>query len=219
MVTIHGVLRSRATRPVWLMIEAGVPFERVDVIQSYRLADPLAEGAPLNTASPEFLAINPQGQIPVMVDGDLVLTESMAIALHLARQYGGLLGPQTPAEDGEAMQWAFAAITGIEGPALDILYTYAAKAHDSAEGAAKIAAATQALARPFGRIEAHLAGRDWLMGGRFTVADICLAECVRYAQPHPAALAPFPRLSAWIARCQARPAFQAMIAKRNAEPL
>lgn len=219
MVTIHGVLRSRATRPVWLMMEAGVPFERVPVIQSYRLADPQAADAPFNTASKAFLAINPQGQIPVMVDGDLVLTESMAIALHLARRYGGALGPQTPDEDAQALQWAFVAISAVEGPALDILYPYQFGQADTPEGAAKIAAASAALARPFGRIEAHLQGRDWLMGGRFTVADICLAECVRYAQPHPPALAPFPALSAWIARCQARPAFQAMMVQRNAEAL
>lgn len=219
MVTLYGVLRSRATRPIWLMREAGVAFDHVPVIQSYRLADPQAADAPFNTASPAFVAINAQSQIPAMVDGDLVLTESMAIALYLARQYGGALGPQSPAEEGEAMQWAFAAISGVEGPALDILYTFAAKAEGTPDGAAKIATATSALQRPFARIEAHLQGRDWLMGGRFTVADICMAECVRYAQPHGPALAPYPALSAWIARCQARPAFAAMMVERNAEPL
>lgn len=219
MITLYGNLRSRATRPVWLMMEAGAPFQRVPVIQSYRLGDPQAEGAPFNTASPDFLAINPQGQIPVMEDGDLVLTESMAIALYLARKHGGTLGPQTQGEEGEAMQWAFVALSAVEGPALDILYPYQFGTRDTPEGEAKITVATQALQRPFRRIEAHLAGRDWLMGGRFCVADICLAECVRYAQPHAPALAPFPALSAWIARCQARPAFQAMMAERNAEPL
>lgn len=219
MVTIYGVLRSRATRPIWLMRELGQPFEHVPVIQAYRLPDPQAPDAPFNTASPDFLALNPASQIPVMVDGDLVLTESMAIALYLARKYGGPLAPQTLAEEGEAMQWGFAAITGVEGPALDILYTYAAKQQDTPEGAAKIAERTAALTRPLSRIEAHLTARDWLVGGRFTVADILLAECVRYVQPHAPALAPHPRIRDWIARCQARPAFQQMIAERNAEPL
>ena len=217
MVTIYGVLRSRATRPYWLLREAGVPFHHVPVIQAYRLDDPAAEGAPFNTASPAFTALNPQAQIPVMVDGDLVLTESMAIALYLARRYGGALGPQTPAEEGEAMQWAFAAISAVEGPALDILYPCQFGTAGTEEGAAQIAAATDALARPCARIEAHLQGRDWLMGGRFTVADICLAECLRYAQPHPPALAPYPAIRDWLARCQARPAFAAMMVERNAE--
>lgn len=219
MLTLYGVLRSRATRPFWLLREAGVAFDHVAVIQSYRLGDPQAEGAPFNTASPGFLAVNPQGQIPALVDGDLVLTESMAIALYLARRYGGALGPQTPEEDGEAMQWAFVAISAVEGPALDILYPYQFGQADTPEGAAKIATATQALQRPLARIEGHLDGRDWLMGGRFTVADICLAECLRYAQPHAPALAPYPLTRDWLARCQARPAFAAMMAERNAETL
>ncbi len=219
MVILHGVLRSRATRPFWLLREAGVAFRHVPVIQAYRLADPAAADAPHNTASPAFVALNPQAQIPVMQDGDLILTESMAIALYLARRYGGALGPQTPDEDGEALQWAFLAISAVEGPALDILYPYQFGTAATPEGAAKIAAATQALARPLARIEAHLQGRDWLMGGRFTVADICLAECLRYAQPHPPALAAYPAIRGWLARCQARPAFVAMMVERNAEPL
>jgi len=75
-----------------------------------------------------------------------------------------------------------------------------------------------ALARPLARIEAHLANHDWLVGGRFTVADICLAEVLRYAQGHPPALAPFPAVRAWLARCQARPAFSEMMARRASEP-
>ena len=216
---IYGVLRSRATRPVWLLEEMGQPYEHVPVIQSYRLADPTAADAPLNTLSPSFLAINPQSQIPAMIDGDLVLTESMAITLYLARKFGGPLAPATLVEEGEAMQWGFAAITSIEGPALDILYTYAAKAQDSDEGRAKISAAAAALVRPLSRLNGHLETRDWLMGGRFTVADILVAECVRYIQPHVPLMTQHPAIDAWIKRCQARPAFQAMMARRNAEPL
>jgi Glutathione S-transferase len=219
MVTLYGVLRSRATRPFWLLRELGEAFEHVPAIQAYRLPDPQAADAPFNTASADFLALNPAGQIPVMVDGDLVLTESMAISLYLARKYGGPLAPASLAEEGEAMQWGFVAISGIEGPALDILYTYAGNQQETPEGAAKLADRTAALARPMGRIEAHLTGRDWLMGGRFTVADIMLAECVRYLLPHSPAIAPYPAIQSWIERCHARPAFHQMMLERNAEPL
>jgi len=219
MITLYGVLRSRVTRPFWLLRELGQPFEHVPVIQAYRLPDPQAPEAPFNTASPDFLALNRASQIPVMTDGDLVLTESMAITLYLARKFGGPLAPQSLTEEGEAMQWGFAAITGVEGPALEILYTYAGKTQDTPEGQAKLTSASAALTRPLARIEAHLTARDWLMGERFTVADILLAECVRYVQPHAPALAPCPRIRDWIARCQARPAFQQMMVERNAEPL
>lgn len=219
MITLYGCLRSRATRPWWLLAEAGAEFTHEPVIQAYRLADPASAEAPFNTASPGFLEINPLGQIPVLVDDALVLTESLAMSLYLARKLGGPLGPGDLAEEGQMLQWAFLAGTGVEGPALDILVTVARGEAETDGGRARLATATEALARPCARIEAHLAASgDWLVGGRFTVADIALSECLRYAQPHPPALAPFPLLRDWLARCQARPAFQAMMQAREAEP-
>ncbi len=217
MLTIYGALRSRATRPIWLLYETGTPFEHVPVIQSYRLPEPLAADAPLNTASPAFLAINPQGLVPALVDGDLLLTESLAITYYLARKLGGDLAPRDVAEEGEAVQWALLGATGVELPALEIMQTRMKGLADSSEGNALITARVAALARPFARIEAHLQGRDWLMGGRFTVADIVLAECVRYAQAQPGIFDECPAIAAWLARCQARPAWQRMWAERNAE--
>lgn len=219
MITLYGCLRSRASRPWWLLTEAGVAFTHEPVIQAYRLADPAAADAPFNTASPEFLAINPQGQIPALADDGLVLTESLAMTLYLARRHGGALGPGDLAEEGQMLQWAFLAATEVESPALDILFTVTRGEPDTEAGQARIAAASEALVRPCARIEQHLAkGGDWLLGGRFTAADIALAECLRYAQAHPPALADYPVLRDWLARCQARPAFQAMMRARAAEP-
>lgn len=211
MLTIYGVYRSRASRPLWLLGETGTPYRHVPVIQAYRLADPAAPDAPLNTASPDYLAVNPMGQIPAMTEGDLLLTESMAITLHLARMHGGAIGPKDAAEAALAENWAFFAATSIEGPALALLQ---APAGDSAA----VAAAAEKLARPLARLETHLAGADWMMGGRFTVADICVAECARYAQGQAALFDAHPAVKAWLARCHARPAFQAMWAARMAEP-
>ena len=104
MVTIYGVLRSRATRPVWVMEEAGAAYDLVPVLQSYRLPDPTSADAPLNTASLAFLKVNPQGQVPALVDGSFTLTESMATALYLARVYGGDIGPRDAREEAEAYQ-------------------------------------------------------------------------------------------------------------------
>lgn len=217
MLTLYGAYRSRATRPLWLLAETGTPFTHVPVIQSYRLADPQAADAALNTASPAFLAVNPQGQIPAMVDGDLVLTESLAITYYLARKYGGPIGPADLAEEAQAVNWALVAATAVETPALDIAGTYLRGEAGSEAGQALIAARVTALARPFARIDAHLQGRDWLMGGRFTVADIVLSECVRYAMGHAGIYDATPALKAWLARCHARPGFQAMWTARNAE--
>jgi glutathione S-transferase len=214
---LFGVVRSRITRPLWTCLETGLPFEHVPVIQSYRLADPAAPDAPLNTASPAFLAINPMGQVPALVDGDLILTESLACALHVARKAGAPIGPADPAEDAQMQNWAFLTAASVEPGAVDILYPLMEGASGTPEGQARMARGVSALARPLARIEAHLSSHDWLVGGRFSVADICLAEVLRYAQGHPPALAPFAATRAWLARCQARPAFASMMDRRNAE--
>lgn len=212
MITLYGAYRSRTSRPLWLLAEIGIPFRHVPVIQAYRLTDgQKAEG--WTTASPEFLAVNPLGQIPAYEEDGLVLTESLAITLHIARAHGGDLGPRSDAETALIEQWALFAATAVETPALEILYA-------QAEGGeqAGIALNAEKLRRPLGRLQKHLAGAEWLVGNRFTVADLNTAECVRYAQGHPTLLAEFPAVKAWIERAQARPAFQKMWAERAKEP-
>jgi len=213
MLTLYGVYRSRASRPLWVLFETGTPFAHVPVIQAYRLPDPKAPDAPLHTASPDFLKVNPQGQIPAMTDGDLTLTESLGIATYIARRYGGPLGPQSDAESALIDQWMLLAATAIETPALEIL-----QAPEGAMGEGITAIAAEKLRRPLARLNAHLAGRDWLLGDRFTVADITVAECTRYAQGHPTLIAEFPQVDRWLKAAQARPAFQKMWAGRMAEP-
>ena len=217
MVTIYGVYRSRASRPLWLLNEIGMSFDHVPVIQGYRLPDPHAAGSPLNTTSPAYLAINPQGQIPCMTDGTLTLTESLAITLYLAMTYGGDLGPTDPVETALMAQWALHAVSSIEGPAIDILYARVDHGQ-TAQADDIIAAAAQKLQRPFARLNTHLTTHPYLVGDRFTVADINAAEIVRYAQGHASAFAAFPALKAWLDTVQARPAFAAMWARRDAEP-
>lgn len=218
MITLYGVYRSRASRPLWLLAETGTPFTHVPVIQVYRLADASAPDAPLHTASPAFLAVNPRGQVPAMVDGDLVLTESMAITLYLAQRYGGALGPASDAEAALMTQWALFAATSVETPAVEILYTIADGGDATPEGQASIAINAEKLRKPLERLQKHLAAQDWLVGDRFTVADLNTAECLRYAQGHPTLLSEFPAVKSWLERCQARPAFQTMWAARMAEP-
>ncbi len=214
MLKIYGVYRSRATRPLWLLEEMGQPFQLVPVIQAYRLAEPMAPGAPVNTLSPEFLAVNPMGSIPSLDDDGFVLHESLAITLYLARKYGGDLGPRDIPEEGSVVQWSLFAATSIETPALKIQSTK----DDTDEGKAEISVAARTLKRPFDVLEKHLAANSHLVGGRFSVADVNVAEVVRYAQGHTPLFERRPALKAWLEACQARPGFQAMWEKRMAEP-
>ncbi len=216
-ITLYGVTRSRASRNVWLCLEAGLPFEQVPVIQARRLADPLATGAPLNTRSPSFLAINPHGLVPAIEDGDLVLTESLAINLYLAKKAGPPIGPKDLAEDGQMMMWGFWAATEAEPHSLAIQMNRA-MLPEAERDPAKAEAAAMALAPKFAVLDAHLAGRDWLVGDRFTVADLNTAEVLRYASLAPDLFTGAPKVKQWYDACQARPAFKEMMRRREAEP-
>lgn len=217
MVTLYGVTRSRASRNIWLMNELGQPYEQVPVIQAYRLANPEAPDAPVNTRSPSFLAVNPNGHIPSMKDGDLVLHESLAINLYLAKKFGGPLAPANLAEEGEVAMWTLWSATEAEPHAIQILYHRLMKQGD--ERKPELAdAAVVALRQPFQVLNDALAANGHLVGGRFTVADINVAEVIRYASPAPELFEAAPHVKAWLAACQARPAFKAMMDKRNGEP-
>ena len=215
---IYGVLRSRTTRPVWLAKELRLPFERVPVIQAYRLERPEAPDAPLNTASPAFRAVNPNGLVPSIDDDGFVLHESFAITLYLAGKHGGPLAPRDARETGLMAMWSLWAATRCEPHALTVLQRHPASAKDHDPAAA--AAAVDALREPFGVVDAALReGGGFVVGGRFTVADINLAEVFRYAQPAAELFLPRPHVQRWIAACQSRPAFREMMAEREAEPL
>jgi len=218
MLTIYGVTRSRASRIIWLCHELGLPFEQVPVIQAYRLPDPDAPDAPLNTHSESFLRLSPAGAIPVLRDAELLLSESLACTLYLARKHGEPLGPMDAAEDALMLQWSFYAATSIEQDALTILYLHRAGQAQSGADQAAIANAAERLVRPLAVIEDHLSRNGHLVGGRFTVADINVAEVLRYAQGYGELMSDFPAIGVWLQDCQSRPGFQQMWRARLAEP-
>lgn len=217
MLTIYGVHRSRASRNIWLAHEMGLKFEQVKVIQSYRLPNPEAADAPIHTRSPAFLKINPNGHIPSIDDDRLILHESLAINLYLAKRYGGVLGPADVAEDGLMGMWAVWAVTEVEPQSIQILYHRVAK--PPAEGDPAIAqAAIEALRAPVAVLDQALAKTGFLVGNRFTVADVNVSEVVRYAMAAPELFDQAPAVQAWLQACHARPAFRQMMAERDAEP-
>lgn len=217
MITLYGVYRSRASRPLWILAELGLPFNHISVIQSNRLEHAMTTDAPLNTASPEFLAVNPLGEIPVMEEDGLILSESLAITLHIARRHGGMLGPQSDGESALMEQWTLFAATSIEVPARKVLNTVESGDAETLEGQSHIARSAENLRRPLTHLQNFLGTHPYLVGDRFTVADVNLAECLRYAQEYPALFAKFPAVQNWLDRCQSRPAFRAMWQRQQAE--
>lgn len=218
MLTIYGVTRSRASRTIWLCHELDLPFRQVPVIQAYRLADPEADDAPLNTRSPEFLRRSPAGAVPVIDDGGLILSESMAGTLHLAGRAGAPIGPADEAEAALMLQWSLYAATAIEPDALTIQVLHRPDRAQEGEDAGLVAGAAERLVRPLKVVEDRLATHSHLVGDRFTVADLNVAEVIRYAKGHGELMGQFPAISAWLAACQDRTAFKTMWQARMAEP-
>jgi glutathione S-transferase len=193
---LYGIAASRTARPLWLLEELGVPYEHVS--HSY-----LNGG----TRTPEFLAINPNGHIPVLDDDGIIVWESMAINLYLARKFGGPLAPSNAAEEADVLRWTFWAVTECEKDALSVLMHRVAMPADKRD-ASLADRAEGALGKPFDVLEAHLSTRPFLAGERFTVADINVASVLAWASAAPALMAAHPNVAAWIKRCQERPAQQ-----------
>jgi glutathione S-transferase len=217
MLTIYGVYKSRASRIYWLAEELGIAFRKEPVIQARKVPDPMATDAPLNTKTPSFLAINSMGQIPTIDDDGLVLTESLAILLYLVKKHGGALAPSSLAEEGQMLQWLLWGATAAEPLTVVVTQGDERGEWQTEAGKARLAEIGEALKRPLAAFEKHLAAADYVIGNRFTVVDLALAEIIRYAQGHPVLLQGFPAIVAWLERCQARPGFKAMWEKRNAE--
>lgn len=201
MLTIYGVPRSRTFRPLWTAHELGIPYTLHPVDQR--------KGEQKEAA---FLAINPNGHVPAIKDGELVLWESLAIDLYLAKKHGGALAPKSVEEDGLMTMWSFWAVTEVEAHSLQILYNRVMKPENERdENRALECIAT--LRKPTAILEAHLkANGGFLVGGRFTVADLNVAAVYSYAKPAPELFEDTPHVLAWLDGALARPA---AVAARN----
>lgn len=201
MLTIYGVPRSRTFRPLWTAHELGIAYTLAPI-------DP-RKG---DQTSPAFLAINPNGHVPAMKDGDLVMWESLAIDLYLAKKHGGPLAPKSVEEDGLMTMWSFWAATEVETQALQILYHRALKPED--ERVPRLAdEAVVALRKPTAILEAHLKAQGgFIVGDRFTIADLNVAAVYSYAKPAPELFTDAPHVLTWLDGALARPA---ALAARN----
>ncbi|PTE13190.1 glutathione S-transferase family protein [Pseudogemmobacter blasticus] len=173
----------RDLRVRWLLEEIGRPYR--------------VETTPLMDKTPEHFAQQPFGQVPFVRDGDLVLFESGAILLHLARDTPLLPG----GDDGaRVLQWVIAGLNSVEVWAM--FWVVAKLFRKDDEAAAREAVL---LGQRLGQLEAALAGKDWLVADRFTVADLLMADILRIPAAH-GFLDGLPGLQAYLARATGRPA-------------
>jgi glutathione S-transferase len=201
---IYGIPRSRAVRTLWMAHELAIPHELVQI-------KPGAEGS----RKPEYLRLNPNGQVPFVDDDGLILWESFAINLYLAKKHGGPIGPASLAEDGQMTMWTLWAVNEIE-PAAGIILVNTIELPIHERRPAAVTAALDQLATPLQILEDKLVkDGGYLVGRRFTVADLNLICCLFYLRNAPQALAGKPGIRAWYDRAMARPANRAAFALRG----
>jgi glutathione S-transferase len=184
---------TRSIRVRWTLQELGVEFESVVVN--------LQRG---EHRRPEFLRLNPAGKLPVLVDGDVVLNESVAIVLYLAAKYReqGLL-PTDIATRADLDRWLLFTVTELEQPLWRIArntFVYP----ESQRLAADVPIASREFQEMASIVDSHLRSREYLVGDSVTVGDFVLAYTLDWG--HEAGLlGDFPVLEAYIERMYARP--------------
>jgi glutathione S-transferase len=193
---LYGFPPARSIRVLWTLRELDVAFEFVNV-------DP-TKG---EHQRPEFLALNPAGKLPVLVDGDFILTESVAIVLYLAEKYPekGLL-PSGLRARAEVNRWLFFTATELEQP-LWRMTRHALLYPPEKRLAAEIPIARQDFLEMAAVMEKHMDGRQFLLGDNVTVADFVAAYTLDMASVRKGGslLENLPRLRGYMERMYARP--------------
>src|SRR5690349_23767369 len=183
--------KTRDLRVLWMLEEMGLPYEIVGMDHPNHDLD-----------SPSYRALNPFGQIPVIDDDGVVVTESGAILLYLARKSGKLL-PRDLAGEAQVLRWSVAALTTIEVPVLSLWFVNISGGKGTRPSEALHDWADMRLKQ----LDGWLASRQFIATDDFTVADILMTH-VLDAGTKKDMLKQYPSLLAYRARCTERPAWQ-----------
>jgi glutathione S-transferase len=195
MIKIYGPKLGSAFRCHVLMLEMGIKYEEVKV--DFEKGDQF---------KPEYLKLNPNGKIPCIVDGDFVLWESMAINKYIATKYNSDLLGKTPEENALIDQWSYWSILEVQSN----LYTIAFQKFRAPEGDRDekiIKKAMDELSKVLKILDNQLEGKEYILGNRFTLADINVASCVLAADFAKYDYSAYRNVSRWIAKLNERPSF------------
>ncbi|TIX90765.1 glutathione S-transferase family protein [Rhizobium sp. P44RR-XXIV] len=182
----RGLVRDLRVR--WALEEAGLPYR--------------VESTPFRDRGPEHFAAQPFGQIPWLTDGDLTIFESGAILLHLAEK-SPVLMPADPRGRAEVLEWVIAALNSVDLPSQPwALFRFMGFPGEAPEARF----VDDFLKARLDRMETVLAGREWLVGDRFSVADLLMADVMRQIERFDG-LKNHPACHSYVKRLVARPAF------------
>ena len=193
---IYGPTQSRAARALWICHELGIDFEHVPIEMK-------------DLKSPQYLAINPNGKVPAMVDGDFKLFESMAINTYLAQKHNkNGLWPAAAADQARVNQWSYWGMLELEKHLLTVVIDMFMTPPDKKNPKA-VEEAIAGVQKPLKVLDDALKGHDYLLGSSFTLADLNLASIMSWAKVSRLDLAAFPNVAAWLNRCLGRDSFKA----------
>jgi len=190
---------ARDTRARWALEEVGQPY-RVRLVTFAAMKQP------------PHLALNPFGQIPTYEEGDLVLFETGSIVFHIAERHAGLL-PRDADARARALTWMFAAVSTIEPPILEFTTAKLVES-DRPWAQERLPLVANRLRDRFRQLSARLGDADWL-DGAFSAGDLMMASVLLRTRPS-GILDEFPSLAAYVARAEARPAYQRAFAAQLA---
>jgi glutathione S-transferase len=208
-LVLWGVGTSRTLRAHWALHELGL---------DYQCRPILARSG--ETKSPEFTALNPRQKIPLLQDGDFTIAESPAIAAYLSDTYateGNSLIPSDPQERASWREWCFYAATELDATSLYVMRRHGDLKHIYGESPVALESAAGYFATQLRHTEQTLQdGRPFLVGGRFTTADILLTTCLSWAVNYQVPVTPACRR--YLERMTARPAHSAAREANAARP-
>lgn len=196
MIKIYGSPMSSAGRCYWMLEELGLSYEQVPINLREK-----------QQKSESYLKINPNGKIPAMIDGEYVIWESMAITNYLAKKHNSPLAAQNAEEDGHILQWSFWSLVDLQTPAVQWLIQemFVPAEHRNSK---VIEDAKKVLPTMLATLERGLNGKTYLVGNRFTVADLNVASVVGILHTLKYDLSAYPEVSRWMNLCSSRPACQ-----------
>lgn len=182
---------ARDTRVRWALEEAGLPYEvRLVSFQAMK--------------EPAHLRVHPFGQIPTYEEGELALFETGAIILHIAERHGGLL-PRDADARARAITWMFAALNTVEPPILDLTVARFVES-DMPWSQERLPLVKDRIRERLRQLAAYLGDAEWL-DGDFSAADLMMVSVLLRVR-RSGILDEFPNLAAYVARGEARPAYQ-----------
>ena len=209
-ITVHHLENSRSQRVLWLLEELGLPYE----VQHY------ARDKATMLAPPELVRVHPLGKSPVITDGDITVAESGAIIEYLLDRDGSFKLRPAPGTEAHRLftYWLhFAEGSAMPPLLMKLVFDKVRTApvpffvKPVVKGIAdKVTRSfiTPNIERQLAFMESQLAGHDWFAGDKFTAADIQMSFPLEAAQARAGLDARFPRLTAWLERIHARPAYK-----------